>query len=96
LLILNKWRLEEASMTGQVIGKVKLERVPTTGMTMVLARFYAKQAVKEEIKRRGRRPHEFAARLIHQAAESYLDQHREELVERACAALVTFEQKRRR
>ena len=66
------------------------------GATMVLARYYAKQIVKQEIRRRGRRPHEFAARLIHEAADAYLDQHREELVERACAALTTFEQNRRR
>ena len=67
-----------------------------TGATMVLARYYAKQAVKQEIRRRGRRPHEFAARLIHQAAEAYLDQHREELISKACAALLTFEQNRKR
>ena len=53
------------------------------GATMVLARYYAKQAVKQEIRRQGRRPHEFAARLIHQAAEAYLDQHREELITKA-------------
>ena len=61
-----------------------------TGATMVLARYYAKQAVKQEIRRQGRRPHEFAARLIHQAAEAYLDQHREELISRATAQYRSF------
>ena len=60
------------------------------GATMVLARYYAKQAVKQEISRRGLRPHEFAARLIHQAAEAYLDQHREELIARATTQYRSF------
>jgi hypothetical protein len=51
-----------------------------TGATMVLARYYAKQAVKQEIRRHGLRPYQVSARLIHQAAEAYLDQHREELI----------------
>ena len=66
------------------------------GATMTLARYYAKQAVKNELRRQGLRPHEVAARLINEAALAYLDQHRDELITKARAALTTFEQKRRR
>jgi hypothetical protein len=63
---------------------------------MVLARYYAKQAVKEQWQRQGLRPHQVVASQLNQAADAYLDQHREELVERARAGLTTFAQKRRR
>jgi len=62
---------------------------------MVLARYYAKQAVKLEWQRQGLRPHHIVASQLNQAADDYLDQHREELVERALSALRTFEEKRR-
>jgi hypothetical protein len=81
-------------MTAQVIGRVKLERVSDHARSMVLARYYAKEAVKQEIRRRGVRVHEIGARFINEAALAYLDQHRDELITKACAALTTFEQNR--
>jgi len=68
----------------------------TPAQTMTLARYYAKQAVKQELRLQGLRPQHIAARLINEAALAYLDQHREELITKACATLTTFEQKRRR
>jgi len=50
------------------------------GQVMTLARYYAKQAVKQEIRRQGLRPQHIAGRLINEAANAYLDQHREELI----------------
>ena len=70
--------------------------LPWPGQTMTLARYYAKQAVKAEWQRRGLKPHHIVASQLSLAADAYLDQHREELVERACAALTTFAQKRKR
>ena len=66
------------------------------GATTVLARYYAKQAVKEQWRRQGLRPHHIAVGQLNGAAEAYLDQHREALVERACAALTTFARNRKR
>ena len=85
-------------MNAQVIGRVKLERVNdrSRSNTMVLARYYAKQAVQEQWKRQGLKPHHIVASQLNLAADAYLDQHREELVERARAALTTFAQKRKR
>jgi hypothetical protein len=60
------------------------------GATMVLARYYAKQLVKHQIRRHGLRPHEVSARLIHQAADAYLDQHRDELIARATTQYRSF------
>ena len=48
------------------------------------------------MQRQGLKPHHIVASQLNLAADAYLDQHREELVERACAALTTFEQKRKR
>jgi len=61
-----------------------------------LARYFAKQAVKEQWKRQGLRPHHIVASQLNQEAQVYFDQHREKLVERACAALRIFDQKRKR
>jgi hypothetical protein len=85
-------------MNAQVIGRVKLERVNdrSRSNTMVLARYYAKQAVQEQWKRQGLKPHHIVASQLNLAADAYLDQHREELFERACAALRIFDQKRKR
>jgi hypothetical protein len=74
--------------------RVLLVREHQSGMG--LARYYAKQAVKEEWKRQGLRPHHIVANHLNQAAENYFDQHREKLIARACAALRIFEQKRKR
>jgi len=79
-----------------VFGRVKLERVSDHTRSVVLARYCAKQAVKEQWRRQGLRPHQVAASLLHQAAEAYLDQHREELITKACAALTTFARNRKR
>ena len=70
--------------------------LPWPGQTMTLARYYAKQAVKAEWQRRGLKPHHIVASQLSLAADTYLDQHREELVQRARAALTTFAQKRKR
>ena len=85
-------------MNAQVIGRVKLERVNdrSRSNTMVLARYYAKQAVQEQWKRQGLKPHHIVASQLNLAADAYLDQHREKLIERACAALRIFDQKRKR
>ena len=85
-------------MNAQVIGRVKLERVNdrSRSNTMVLARYYAKQAVKEQWRRQGLKPHHIVASQLTLAADAYLNQHREELVERACAALSNFAPKPRR
>jgi hypothetical protein len=83
-------------MNHQVIGRVKLERVPTMGATMTLARCYAKRAVKEQWQRQGLQPCHIAASHLNLAADAYLAQHREELIERACATLRTFFQNRKR
>jgi hypothetical protein len=48
-----------------------------TGATMTLARYYAKQAVKEEWKRRGLKPHHIAASQLNLAADAYLTNHPE-------------------
>jgi hypothetical protein len=84
-------------MNAQVIGRVKLKRVNdrSRSNTMVLARYYAKQAVQEQWKRQGLKPHHIVASQLNLAADAYLDQHREELFQRACAALTTFAQKRK-
>jgi hypothetical protein len=70
--------------------------LPWPGQTMTLARYYAKQAVKAEWQRQGLKPHHIVVSQLNRAADDYRDQHREELVERARAALTTFAQKRRR
>jgi hypothetical protein len=80
-------------MNPQVIGRVKLVRVklephPTMGATMTLARYFAKRAIKEQWQRQGLKPHHIAASHLNQAADAYLNQHREELIERACAVLI--------
>ena len=69
-------------MNAQVIGRVKLERVNdrSRSNTMVLARYYAKQAVQEQWKRQGLKPHHIVASQLNLAADAYLDQHREELI----------------
>jgi hypothetical protein len=70
--------------------------LPWPGQTMTLARYYAKQAVKAEWQRRGLKPHHIVASQLSLAADVYLAQHREELVERACATLSNFAPKPRR
>jgi hypothetical protein len=52
-------------------------QVSTRSNTMVLARYYAKQAVKEEWKRQGLRPHHIAASQLNLAADAYLTAHPE-------------------
>jgi hypothetical protein len=48
-----------------------------TGSEMCLARYYAKQAVKDEIKRQGLRPHLIAASELNRQAAAYLTNHPE-------------------
>jgi hypothetical protein len=66
-------------MNAQVIGRVKLERVNdrSRSNTMVLARYYAKQAVKEQWQRLGVKPHHIVASELSRQADAYLDQHPE-------------------
>ena len=72
-------------------------RIPAvTGSEMTLARYYAKQSVKAQWQREGRCWVHVEASELNQAATAYLSQHREELIERACATLRTFEQNRKR
>jgi hypothetical protein len=48
-----------------------------TGSEMTLARYYAKQAVKEQWQRRGVKPHHIVASELSRQADAYLDQHPE-------------------
>jgi hypothetical protein len=66
------------------------------GAVTTLARYYAKQAVKREWLRHGIMLSHVEPSELHQAANVYLSQHREELIERACAALMTFAQRKKR
>ena len=61
-----------------------------TGAEMTLARYYAKQAVKREWLRHGIMLSHVEPNELYQAANVYLSQHREELIERACATLSSF------
>ena len=48
-----------------------------TGATMTLARYYAKQAVKEQLRAAGLKLHDFEASELARAANAYLDDHPE-------------------
>jgi hypothetical protein len=65
----------------------------TQAQVMTLARYYAKQAVKAQWRAQGLKPQHIEASTLNQAANVYLSQHQEELIERACASLVTIAQK---
>jgi hypothetical protein len=67
-----------------------------TGAEMTLARYYAKQAVKAQWLGQGIKLSHVEASEITRAANVHLSQHREELIERACAAIKTFAQQRKR
>jgi hypothetical protein len=92
---LNCTRVRYSSIIAINVATIALE-ASMTGSEMTLARYYAKQAVKEEWKRQGLRPHHIVANHLNQAAENYFDQHREKLIARACAALAIFAQKGKR
>ena len=63
---------------------------------ITLARYYAHKAVKAQWRsQQGLKPQHIEASKFRQGANAYLDQHREELVERACSALRTFVQNRK-
>ena len=53
------------------------------GSEMTLARYYAKQAVKAEWQRQGIKLAHVEPSELSRAANVYLSQHREELIERA-------------
>jgi hypothetical protein len=56
----------------------------------VLARYYAKQAVKEQWRAQGRKLQDLKCSELNRATEAYLSQHREELITKACASLRIF------
>jgi hypothetical protein len=64
--------------------------------TIIEARRLARNAVKEEWQGQGRRMRDYSAHDIVMAASVYLDQHRDELISRACANLLSRAQRRKR
>lgn len=66
------------------------------GSEMTLARYCAKKAVKEQWRAQGLKLQDFEASGLSRKANAYLDQHQEELIKRACAALRIFALRPRR
>jgi hypothetical protein len=64
------------------------DRIRSTAF--VLARYHAKQAVKEQWRAQGRKLQDLNCRELNRATEAYLSQHREELIAKACASLRIF------
>ena len=63
-------------------------RVRSTAM--VLARYYAKKAVKAEYQAKGIKLHQIESSKLNQQTLAYLDQHREELIAYATARYRCF------
>ena len=61
-----------------------------TGSEITLARYYAKQAVKEQWRAAGLKLQDFGASELNRTAETYLHQHREELIALATERYQSF------
>ncbi len=76
--------------------RLALSDFPATGCiadTMTEAHRLARNAVKEQWRAQGLRPQAIETGELTKAARAYFDQHRDELVSRACANLLSRAQR---
>ncbi len=57
---------------------------------IIIARYRAKQAVREQIRARGQKIAQYSCREIAEQAEAYMAQHLEELIAKSVADCLTF------
>jgi hypothetical protein len=69
----------------------RLSDIPHEAQVITLARYYAKQGIKAELRAQGRRVQDFDNAELVALARVYLDQHRPELIAKAETVLTKIE-----